>query len=320
MWALLGLGLLGLVGMALWKGLPGDSGRPSALSQGGPPLVVTSTIPVLRHTPTVAVPPTRAAALMLTTSPIVDVAPATAELSTPQLAGQTPAPIITPAELPPGPALTTPIVEQPTAATQPQLTTSTIQPQQAVSTPTPGAPLPRGGRPPATSTPTARPQPGVHILPNGVRYGDRRPNLPGRIVRITSPNIRLDTTVYEVYAPTGKWEVADYAAGHHYNTPNPGEGGNVVVAGHNNYRGEVFRYLEKLIPGNEIWVWTQDGKQYKYRVEEIKKLKQAGVSRAQSLDNGKVMAPTPYEQLTLITCWPYTTYTHRLIVIAKPIR
>jgi LPXTG-site transpeptidase (sortase) family protein len=28
---------------------------------------------------------------------------------------------------------------------------------------------------------------------------------------------------------------------------------------------------------------------------------------------------TPDERVTLITCWPYTTYTHRLIVIGKPI-
>jgi sortase A len=160
----------------------------------------------------------------------------------------------------------------------------------------------------------------VQILPNGVRYGERKPNLPNRIVRITSPNIRLDTTVYEVYSPKGTWEVADFAGGHHYNTPNPGEGGNIVVAGHNNWRGEVFRNLEYLVPGNDIWVYTLDGKEHKYRVEEVKKLKEAGATKAQRLENGKVMAPTPHEQLTLITCWPYVTYTHRLIVIAKPLQ
>jgi sortase A len=159
------------------------------------------------------------------------------------------------------------------------------------------------------------------ILPNGVRYGDHTPDLPGRVVRISSPDIKLNARVYEVYGTSeGLWEVADYAAGHHYNSKNPGEGGNVVLSGHNNFRGEVFRYLEFLKPGNTIKVTTLEGKEYTYRVETVEKLKEAGASMAQRLEHGKVMEDTPTEQLTLITCWPYTTYTHRLIVIAKPVQ
>jgi len=165
---------------------------------------------------------------------------------------------------------------------------------------------------------TPKPKPGVVVLPNGVVYGERKPNLANRIVRIASPNIKLDTSAYEVYAKNGAWEVADYAAGHHYNSKNPGEGGNIVLAGHNNWRGEVFRYLEFLKPGDLIKIWTLDGKEYHYTVKEVKKLQEAGASMAQRLKNANVMDPTPTEQLTLITCWPYTTYTHRLIVIATP--
>ena len=29
--------------------------------------------------------------------------------------------------------------------------------------------------------------------------------------------------------------------------------------------------------------------------------------------------PTTDERITLITCWPYTSNTHRLIIVAKPI-
>lgn len=174
------------------------------------------------------------------------------------------------------------------------------------------------------STPTPRPTRAArrdpNILPNGVRYGERTPNLPGRIVRIASPNVKLDTPVYEVYIQKDKWEVADYAGGHHYNSMNPGEGGNIVVSGHNNWRGEVFRYLEFINIGDEINVWTLEGKKYTYRVEELKKLKEKGESYDQRLKNAQVMNPTPYEQLTLITCWPYTTFTHRLIVIARPVQ
>jgi sortase A len=187
---------------------------------------------------------------------------------------------------------------------------------------------------PIATVPTLQPSPPVvdkpaptktrdpNLLPNGVRYGDHKPNLPDRIVRISSPNIKLDTSVYEVYINRKQnvWEVADYAAGHNFNSPNPGEGGNIILSGHNNWRGEVFRYLEFLKPGDTIQVWTLEGKEYDYKVTDIRKLKEAGVSMAQRLKNAEVMNPTDHEQLTLITCWPYTTYTHRLIVTALPVK
>jgi sortase A len=238
------------------------------------------------------------------------------------------------------PVLPTNTPQLPTATPQPA-DTATPQPVAAVAadampTPPPGAvvkpsdasPNPAASEavpvPTATSAPAkpapAKATPAVPMLPNGVRYGDRKPKIPDRIVRIASPNIKLDTPVYEVYATSkGAWEVAEYAAGHHYNSLNPGQGGNIVLSGHNNWRGEVFRYLEFFKPGDQINVWTLDGKQYKYRVEEVKKLREAGATLAQRLSNGEVMKPTSSEQLTLITCWPYTTFTHRLIVIAKPV-
>jgi sortase A len=113
--------------------------------------------------------------------------------------------------------------------------------------------------------------------------------------------------------------VADYAAGHNYNSANPGEGGNIVLSGHNNWRGEVFRYLEFLKTGDTIQIWTLSGKEYDYRVTNMQKLLDVGVSMAQRLQNAEVMNPTDHEQLTLITCWPYTTYTHRLIITALPV-
>lgn len=190
---------------------------------------------------------------------------------------------------------------------------------QVTPVPTTPPPTPQPAQP--TTKPAATKPPDPNILPNGVRYGDHKPKLADRIVRIASPNIKLDTSVYEVYInrKTNVWEVADYAAGHNFNSKNPGEGGNIVLAGHNNWRGEVFRYLEFLKPGDLIQVWTLEGKEYDYRVTDVQKLKEAGVSMAQRIKNASVMNATDHEQLTLITCWPYTTYTHRLIVTALPV-
>ncbi|HEX8230901.1 MAG TPA: sortase [Chloroflexia bacterium] len=174
--------------------------------------------------------------------------------------------------------------------------------------------------PPTAVPPTRTPKPdGTPILPTGAKYGDHNPDVPGRVVRVAAPSIKMDTGVYEVYGINGTWEVADYAAGHHYNSRNPGDGGNVVLSGHNNWRGEVFRDLDKLKPGDEIRVWTQAGKEYVYKVRKIDKLKEVGVSYAQRLKNAQVLNDTPQEQLTLITCWPYTTFTHRLVVTADPV-
>jgi sortase A len=173
---------------------------------------------------------------------------------------------------------------------------------------------------PTAVPPTATPKPdGTPILPTGAKYGDHNPNVPGRIVRVAAPSIKLDTKVYEVYGVKGVWEVADYAAGHHYNSKNPGDGGNIVLSGHNNWRGEVFRDLANLKPGDEIRVWTQAGKEYVYKVRKIDKLKEVGVSYAQRVKNAQVLNDTPQEQLTLISCWPYTTFTHRLVVTADPV-
>lgn len=213
------------------------------------------------------------------------------------------------------------IVAYPTAlATRPALQSATLAalPLTVTATPNTGQPVPT---PQPAKPQAAVPVPfgGTPVLPSGARYGERNPNVPGRVVRIAAPSIKLDTKVYEVYAVNGVWEVAEYAAGHNYNSKNPGEGGNVVLAGHNNWKGEVFRYLEFLKPGDEVDLWTQAGKKYVYKVREVLKLKEAGVSYEQRVKNARVMDNTPQEQLTLITCWPYTTFTHRLIVIADPV-
>jgi LPXTG-site transpeptidase (sortase) family protein len=141
---------------------------------------------------------------------------------------------------------------------------------------------------------------------------------PVQATRIVVPKAKVDSRIIPVYVQNDAWEVADYAVGWLYGTVQPGQVGNSVFSGHNNYRGEVFRYLELLKPGDTINVWTLEGKEYSYQVESIEKLQEAGASIAERLKHGKVMDATPTEQLTLITCWPYTTYTHRLIVTALP--
>jgi len=116
----------------------------------------------------------------------------------------------------------------------------------------------------------------------------------------------------------GECDVADYAVGHHDTSADPGEGGNVVLAGHDDWHGEVFRDLHNVKKGDEIVVTTADGGVHRYVVSDILMPQIAGLSIQQQIEIGKLIEPTADERLTLVTCWPYGVDDHRLIVIARP--
>ena len=54
------------------------------------------------------------------------------------------------------------------------------------------------------------------------------------------------------------WEQLKKGIGQHLNTANPGQKGNMVVSAHNDIFGELFKDLDKLEPGDEVIVITQD--------------------------------------------------------------
>lgn len=107
------------------------------------------------------------------------------------------------------------------------------------------------------------------------------------------------------------------AAGWHTNSAVPGEGSNVVISGHHNIAGEVFRHLVDLKPGDEIIV-EYAGRDYYYHVSEKLILPEKYTSPEQRLQNATWILPTHEERLTLVTCWPYENNTHRLVLVALP--
>jgi len=113
------------------------------------------------------------------------------------------------------------------------------------------------------------------------------------------------------------WNVADYAAGWHEASALPGQPGNVVISGHNNIRGEVFRDVADLGAGAEVTL-TADGRPYEYVVESKMIFPERGRSIEERLENNRWIGDFEDERLTLVTCWPYTSNTHRVIVIARP--
>jgi len=140
-----------------------------------------------------------------------------------------------------------------------------------------------------------------------------------------APAIGLDAPVVEIGwhlverngQMVSQWDVADHAAGFHKGSAYPGRVGNTVLSGHHNIRGEVFRYLLGLQLGDLLSLYV--GKQeYRYTVQEVLLFPEKNVSPEQRRENARWIGYFPDERLTLVTCWPYTSNTHRVVVIAYP--
>lgn len=150
-----------------------------------------------------------------------------------------------------------------------------------------------------------------------------------QVSRISIPAIGVDWKVVEVgweivTDPDGQqvavWQVAEYAVGHHHGSANPGEGDNVVLAGHVGGYGMVFRDLYYVQPGDEITVYS-GGEQYLYTVQERLVLDEENVPDEQRIANARYIQPTGTEMLTLVTCWPLdgpAQFSQRVIVRALP--
>jgi LPXTG-site transpeptidase (sortase) family protein len=161
-----------------------------------------------------------------------------------------------------------------------------------------------------TATPTSTPSPTATPLP-----------LPA--TRLSIPAIGLNTSVVESYPIQQRdgsfiWDAPNYAAGHYDSSGNPGGGRNIVFNGHNNMAGEVFRDLNKLEPGDEIILLTDAG-EFHYQVQQKVIIPYVGHEAEANLQIGAFSAPQSSEMVTLISCWPYSTFTNRIVVVAVPL-
>lgn len=116
-----------------------------------------------------------------------------------------------------------------------------------------------------------------------------------------------------------QWSAPDeFAAGWQSDSAYLGEIGNTVINGHHNVFGEVFKDLNLLKEGERVIINGDDEKKYTYLVTNVMILPERDVLIEQRLENAKWMMPSLDERLTLITCWPSYSNTHRLIIVAKP--
>jgi sortase A len=103
------------------------------------------------------------------------------------------------------------------------------------------------------------------------------------------------------------WEELKQGVGQHVGTPNPGEAGNVVLSAHNDVFGELFRDLDKLKPGDEVILYTEQ-KAYTYIIRQTQIVEPTQV---------EVMAPSREPVVTLISCYPYLVDNQRIVVTAN---
>lgn len=169
-----------------------------------------------------------------------------------------------------------------------------------VRTGAPGAvaTLPAGSQPPSAVTPERF----KGVLKQVVPVAIPTPG-PQQAVRIVIPALNVDAPVVE----GDDWEALKKGAGHHANSANPGQRGNMVISGHNDVFGEIFRYIGNLKAGDEVQVYSKEAK-FTYVVRSQRIVEPTDVS---------VMQATTEPTLTLITCYPYLVDSQRMVVFTQ---
>lgn len=126
---------------------------------------------------------------------------------------------------------------------------------------------------------------------------------PDQAIRIQIPAIDVDAPIVQ----GDGWEQLKKGVGQNIGSSNPGQDGNVVLSAHNDVYGEIFRHLDRLAPGDQVIIYTQQ-RQYVYVVDRTAIVEPTAV---------EVMAPTGSPTTTLISCYPYLVNDQRIVVFAR---
>jgi sortase A len=126
---------------------------------------------------------------------------------------------------------------------------------------------------------------------------------PDQAIRIQIPAIQVDAPVVQ----GDGWEQLKKGVGQNIGSANPGQNGNVILSAHNDVYGELFRYLDKLQPGDQVILYSQQ-RQFVYVVDRTAIVEPTAV---------EVMASTGNPTVTLISCYPYLKDKQRIVVFAR---
>jgi sortase A len=182
--------------------------------------------------------------------------------------------------------------------------------EQPTLTPTPlivSVVLPSGHTPP-TSPEGARPNEAEipqHLKPLVQSLANIPLPTPGpeQANRLQIPAIGVDAPIVQ----GDGWEQLKKGVGQHIGSANPGEKGNVVLSAHNDIFGEIFHDLDRLKPGDEINIYTNQ-RAYTYVVSDSDVVEPTQVN---------IMDNTSQPTLTLISCYPYLIDDQRIAIKSR---
>ncbi len=126
---------------------------------------------------------------------------------------------------------------------------------------------------------------------------------PNQAVRIQIPALNIDAPVVQ----GDGWEQLKKGVGQYIGSAHAGQDGNMVLSAHNDVYGELFRYLDRLVPGDQVVLYTQQ-RQFVYIVDRTVLVEPTAV---------EVMASTGSPTVTLISCYPYLVDKQRIVVFAR---
>lgn len=150
------------------------------------------------------------------------------------------------------------------------------------------------------------------------------PLIPDRIeipsINLVAPIVIADFNLTEVQEETfGQWVApSKFAAGWHPDSALLGKKGNTVINGHHNAYGEVFGNLVDVQIGDLIIIMSGN-KELSFIVANRMILTERFQSVKVRLENARWLAHTDDIRLTLVTCYPEESNTHRLILVARPL-
>jgi sortase A len=126
---------------------------------------------------------------------------------------------------------------------------------------------------------------------------------PDQAIRIQIPALAVDAPIVQ----GDGWEQLKKGVGQNLASALPGQNGNMILSAHNDVYGELFRYLDKLVPGDQVIIYTQQ-RQYVYVVDRTAIVEPTAV---------EVMASTGSPTATLISCYPYLVNDQRIVIFAR---
>jgi LPXTG-site transpeptidase (sortase) family protein len=118
--------------------------------------------------------------------------------------------------------------------------------------------------------------------------------------------------------PEVSWDSPGALVGWAISSALPGDrSGNVILFGHNNIDSSVFQRLAELQAGDRVYLDTGDY-HWIYQVSQVDILPVETPAQDMSA-YVEYFKTSRVPRLTLVSCWPPVSNTHRVFVIANPV-